>query len=75
MLVVAVTGRATGGEGSNQAEEGGLSGLVVPEPEPADRYRAAKRAATLMVAEAKTQVWEEFRETMDKNFWLASRFF
>ena len=34
-----------------------------------DRYRAAKRA------EAKTLVWEEFKETMEKDVWLASRVF
>ena len=44
-------------------------------PEAADRYRVAKRAAALMVAETKTLVWEEFGETVEKDFWLASRMF
>ena len=42
-------------------------------PEAVDRYRAAKSAA--VAAETKTQVWEEFGETMDKDFRWASRVF
>jgi len=37
-------------------------------------YREAKRTASV-VAEAKSRVWEEFRETMEKDFRLASRMF
>ena len=44
-------------------------------PEAADKYRGAERAAALMVAEAKTRVWEEFGETMEKDFRLVSRVF
>ena len=44
-------------------------------PKAANSYRAAKRAAALVVAEAKTQVWEEFGETMEKDFQLTSRVF
>ena len=44
-------------------------------PEAADRYRVAKRDAGLVVAEAKTQVWEEFDEATEKDFWLASSMF
>ena len=44
-------------------------------PEAAGRYRVAKRAAALVVAKAKTQVWEEFGENMENDFWLASRMF
>ena len=43
--------------------------------EAADRYRVAERAAALVDAENRTRVWEEFRETMEKDFWLASRIF
>ncbi|GAA6099377.1 receptor-type tyrosine-protein phosphatase F-like, partial [Tachysurus ichikawai] len=35
-------------------------------PEAADRYRRDKRASAPVVAEAKTRVWEEFGETMEK---------
>ena len=35
----------------------------------------AKRAAALVVAEAKTRVLEEFGEVMEKDFRLASRMF
>lgn len=35
-------------------------------PEAADRYWEARRAAASAVAEAKTPVWEEFGEAMDK---------
>ncbi|XP_054862758.1 golgi transport 1Ba isoform X1 [Amphiprion ocellaris] len=41
-------------------------------PEAANGYRLAKRAA---VAEAKTRVWEEFVEAMEKDFRLVSRRF
>ncbi|XP_054860769.1 uncharacterized protein LOC118470292 [Amphiprion ocellaris] len=44
-------------------------------PEAADRYQLAKRAAAVTAAEAKTRVWEEFGEAMEKDFWLASRKF
>ena len=37
-------------------------------PEAADQYLMAKRATVLMVAEAKTRVWEEFGEAVEKCF-------
>ncbi|GAA6083977.1 receptor-type tyrosine-protein phosphatase F-like, partial [Tachysurus ichikawai] len=40
-------------------------------PEAADRYRRDKR----VVAEAKTRVWEEFGEAMEKDYRLASKKF
>ncbi len=43
--------------------------------EAADRYQEARRAAASVVAEARTRVWEEFREAMEKNYQLASRKF
>ena len=52
------TGSWTPGKGNRQAEEGGVSGLLIPEA--ADRYRVVKRAAEL--------VWEEFSEAMKKDF-------
>lgn len=51
----------TGIEGGHQAEERGLHGL-------ADSVLGAKRAAVVAIARAKTQVWAEFRESMDKDF-------
>ena len=66
----------TSGEGSRQAEEGGLSAwLAQGSPETADRYREARRAAASVVAKAKTRVWEEFGEAMEKDFRLASKKF
>jgi len=41
----------------------------------ADGYWEAKRTAASAVAEAKTRVWEEFVEAMEKDFRLASRKF
>ncbi|KAL3999284.1 ornithine decarboxylase [Sarotherodon galilaeus] len=42
--------------------------LACGTPEAADRYRQAKRNAARAVAEAKTRVWEEFGEAMEKDF-------
>ena len=36
-------------------------------PEGADRYRLAKRAAALVVVEAKNCVWEEFGEATGRD--------
>ncbi len=44
-------------------------------PEAANGYREARRATALVVMEAKTWLWEEFGEAMEKDFWLASRKF
>ncbi|KAK3567863.1 hypothetical protein QTP86_027338 [Hemibagrus guttatus] len=41
-------------------------------PEAAEAYRQAKRNAAWVVSEAKTQVWEEFGEAMEKDYWTAS---
>jgi len=49
--------------------------LAQGSPETADRYREARRAVASAVAEAKTRVWDEFGETMEKGFRLASRKF
>ncbi|TWW77409.1 hypothetical protein D4764_12G0007990 [Takifugu flavidus] len=51
------------------------SWLVCGSPEAADRYRLAKQAAAKKVAEAKTQVWEEFGEAMEEDFRSAPRTF
>jgi len=39
-------------------------------PETAGRYREVRRAAASAIAEAKTWVWEEFGEAMEKDFRL-----
>ena len=44
-------------------------------PEAADGYWQAKRAAARVVVEAKTRVWEEFGEAMEKDYRLASKRF
>ena len=49
--------------------------LAQGSPEAADRYRSAKWTAAAAVAEAKTRVWEEFGEAMEKDFRSASRKF
>ena len=49
--------------------------LAQGSPETADRYRQARRAAASAVTKAKTQVWEEFGEAMEKDFRLASKKF
>ncbi|KAK3541999.1 hypothetical protein QTP86_009835 [Hemibagrus guttatus] len=41
-------------------------------PEAAEAYRQAKRTAALVVSEAKTRVWEEFGEAMEKDYRTAS---
>ncbi len=49
--------------------------MVQGSPEAANGYQEASRAAASVVAEAKTRVWEEFGEGMEKDFRLASRKF
>ncbi|KAK3548817.1 hypothetical protein QTP70_020700, partial [Hemibagrus guttatus] len=44
-------------------------------PEAADAYQQAKRTVAWVVSEAKTRVWEEFCEAMEKDYWTASRKF
>ncbi|KAK3512320.1 hypothetical protein QTP70_004618 [Hemibagrus guttatus] len=39
--------------------------------EAAEAYWQAKRTAARVVSEAKTQVWEEFGEAMEKDYWTA----
>ncbi|KAK3557561.1 hypothetical protein QTP70_030492 [Hemibagrus guttatus] len=41
-------------------------------PEAAEAYRQAKRTTAMVVAEAKTRVWEEFGEAMEKDYRTAS---
>ncbi|KAK3509067.1 hypothetical protein QTP70_020205 [Hemibagrus guttatus] len=43
-----------------------------PTPEAAEAYRQAKRATAVVVSEAKTRVWEEFGEAMEKDYRTAS---
>ncbi|KAK3565106.1 hypothetical protein QTP86_033155, partial [Hemibagrus guttatus] len=40
--------------------------------EAAEAYRQAKRTTAVVVSEAKTRVWEEFGEAMEKDYWTAS---
>ena len=49
--------------------------LAQGSPETADGYQEARRAVASAVAKAKTQVWEEFGEAMEKDFRLASQKF
>uniref|UniRef100_A0A669BJZ3 Reverse transcriptase domain-containing protein n=1 Tax=Oreochromis niloticus TaxID=8128 RepID=A0A669BJZ3_ORENI len=49
--------------------------LACGTPEAADRYRQAKWNAARAMAEAKTRVWEEFGEAMEKDFRTASKRF
>ncbi|KAK3528006.1 hypothetical protein QTP86_013119 [Hemibagrus guttatus] len=41
-------------------------------PEAAEAYRQAKRTTAMVVSEAKTRVWEEFGEAMEKDYRTAS---
>ncbi|KAK3573061.1 hypothetical protein QTP86_012293 [Hemibagrus guttatus] len=41
-------------------------------PETAEAYRRAKRTTAVVVSEAKTRVWEEFGEAMEKDYRMAS---
>ncbi|KAK3536643.1 hypothetical protein QTP86_015444, partial [Hemibagrus guttatus] len=41
-------------------------------PEAAEAYRQAKRTTAVVVSEAKTRVWEEFGEAMEKEYRAAS---
>ena len=43
--------------------------------ESADRYWTARRAAAWAVVEAKARVWEEFGETVDKDYRTSSKKF
>ena len=49
--------------------------LAQGSPETAGGYREARRTAASVVGKAKTRVWEEFGEAMEKDFRLASRKF
>ena len=49
--------------------------LAQGSPETADGYQEARRAAASAVAKAKTRVWEEFGEAMEKDFRWASKKF
>ncbi|KAK3518103.1 hypothetical protein QTP70_033328 [Hemibagrus guttatus] len=40
-------------------------------PEAAEAYRQAKRTTAMVVLEAKTRVWEEFGEAMEKDYRMA----
>lgn len=58
----------TGDEQSHQADEGDLSILVsLWNSEAADRYQQAKQNVALVVAEEKSQLWEEFGEATEKD--------
>ncbi|KAK3520514.1 hypothetical protein QTP70_024128 [Hemibagrus guttatus] len=46
--------------------------MALGTPEAAEAYRQAKQAAARVVSEAKTQVWEEFGEVMEKDYRMAS---
>ncbi|KAK3560274.1 hypothetical protein QTP86_004203 [Hemibagrus guttatus] len=41
-------------------------------PEAAEAYQQAKRTTAMVVSEAKTRVWEEFGEAMEKDYRMAS---
>ncbi|KAK3512527.1 hypothetical protein QTP70_015639 [Hemibagrus guttatus] len=41
-------------------------------PEAAEAYRQAKRTTAVVVSEAKTRIWEEFGEAMEKDYRTAS---
>ncbi|KAM6943915.1 ectonucleoside triphosphate diphosphohydrolase 2-like [Lycodopsis pacificus] len=42
--------------------------LAQGSPEASERYRQARRAAAAVVTDTKTRAWEDFRETMEKDF-------
>lgn len=48
---------------------------LAQDPEEAERYLEVIRAVASIVGEAKIQMWEELREAMEKNLWLALRKF
>lgn len=43
--------------------------------EATEGYQQAKQAASMAVFEAKPQVWEEFGEALERDFWVATRGF
>ncbi|KAK3529727.1 hypothetical protein QTP86_000816 [Hemibagrus guttatus] len=60
--------------GHSGEERGGAVNRSPPggELEAAEAYRQAKQAAAQVVSEAKTLVWEEFGEAMEKDYRMAS---
>ncbi|KAK3544844.1 hypothetical protein QTP86_027517 [Hemibagrus guttatus] len=44
-------------------------------PEAAEAYQQAKQTTALVISEAKTRVWEEFGEAMEKDYRMASEKF
>lgn len=47
--------------------------LAQGSPEAVDGYWLARRNAAVVVTKAKTRVWEEFTDTMEKGFWFAPK--
>ncbi|KAL3995758.1 serine/threonine kinase 4 [Sarotherodon galilaeus] len=62
-------------EATRLKKESDRAWLACGTPEAADRYRQAKRNAAWAVAEAKSRVWEEFGEAMEKDFRTPSKRF
>ena len=61
---------------TSQAEEEVLSSLFgLWDSSAPYRYRQAKRRAAMASAETKTRAWEEFGETMENDFGMASKRF
>ena len=63
-------------KGANKLKkESYRSWLACGTPEAADSYQQVKRSAARAVRGAKTQVWEEFGEAMEKDFQSAPKKF
>lgn len=62
------------GQQLQNSDEGDLPNLIgwVSE-EAGDRYQLARKATATAIMEAKTPVWEEFREAIEKDFQLTSK--
>lgn len=60
---------------SHQAEGGVLLGLARGILEAANRYGQAKQNVSWPAAELETQVWEEFGEAIEEDFWSALKRF
>ncbi|XP_023284603.1 receptor-type tyrosine-protein phosphatase F-like [Seriola lalandi dorsalis] len=63
------------GEAVRLKKEAYRAWLACGSLESADWYRRAKRSAATAVAEAKTQAWEEFGETMEEDYCSAPKRF
>ncbi|KAK3537288.1 hypothetical protein QTP70_006984 [Hemibagrus guttatus] len=72
MFSTSIVDAAIRSSGRKLKKESYRAWLARGTPEAAEAYRQAKRTTAVVVSEAKTRVWEEFGEAMEKDYRTAS---